>query len=148
MPVTLVIVMPRNPADSWGIANPDGTEAERRSETARHAAPLQKAGADNLADRCRLRNQMSETARHAVSAHSAAADSLADRCRSRNKTSETARHAAPAHDARRRALEGSKSLQSSRSFRMSFASEAPSGVVVPTLGCSGRSHRPGTAHAM
>ena len=148
MPVTLVTVMPRNPADSWGIAKPDGTEAEQRSETARHAAPLQKAVADNLADRCRLRNQMSETAWYAVSDHSAAADSLADRCRSRNKTSETARHTAPAHDARRRAFEGFKSLPKLQSFRIGLASEAPSGVVVPTLGCSGRSHRPGTAHAM
>ena len=106
----LITPVPRNPANSWGIAGSDGTEAEKKSETARHAAAVQKAVVDNLTDRCRLRNQMSETARHAVPSHSAAADSLADRCRSHEKTSETARHAAPAHDARREALEGSKSV--------------------------------------
>ena len=53
-PVSLV---PRNPADSWGIAESDDKEAETKSETARHAAPVQKAAADNLADRCRLRKQ-------------------------------------------------------------------------------------------
>ena len=82
-PVSLV---PRNPADSWGIAESDDTEAETKSETARHAAPVRKAAADNLADRCRLRNQTSEIAWHAVPAHSAAADSLADRCRLHNQT--------------------------------------------------------------
>ena len=53
-PVSLV---PRNPADSWGIAESDDKEAETKSETAWHAAPVQKAAADNLADRCRLRKQ-------------------------------------------------------------------------------------------
>ena len=141
-PVSLV---PRNPADSWGIAESDDKEAETKSETARHAAPVQKAAADNLADRCRLRkqtsetawhavpahsaaadsladrcrlrNQTSETARHARPAHSAAADSLADRCRLRNQTSETARHARPAHDSRRRALEGFKACKTPKASK-------------------------------
>ena len=49
-PVSLV---PRNPADSWGIAESDDKEAETKSETARHAAPVQKAAAEHIADRCR-----------------------------------------------------------------------------------------------